>query len=117
MQERNYIKDFLYKQNCYKCQKSLETAKLETITDAPLAIIAHAVCSNCKAESMVTLTASGGTITPLVTDLSATEFKKFMNAKSVSYNEVLELHQALKKKDIWNLLDKKDKSLVKKQRI
>lgn len=116
MQETNYIKEYLHKHNCYKCRKSLETAKLETITEAPLAVIAHAICSNCKAESMVTITATGGGITPLVTDLNVTEFKKFMNAKSVSYDELLDLHKMLKSKNIWNLLEKKEQPLVKKQR-
>jgi len=84
MQETNYIKDYLQKTLCYKCGASLERAKLETITEA------------------------------LISDLNVTEFKKFISAKSVSYDELLDLHKMLLKKDLWSLLDKKEKSLEKK---
>jgi len=114
MQETNYIKDYLQKTLCYKCGASLERAKLETITEAPIAFVAHAVCSKCKAESMVTITSTGGGVTPLISDLNVTEFKKFISAKSVSYDELLDLHKMLLKKDLWSLLDKKEKSLEKK---
>jgi ribosomal protein L40E len=114
MQETNYIKEYLQKTYCYKCGASLERAKLETITEAPIAFVAHAVCSKCQAESMVTITSAGGGVTPLISDLNVIEFKKFIRAKSVSYDELLDLHKMLLKKDIWNLLDKKERSLEKK---
>ena len=40
------------------------------------------------------------------------EFKKFIGAKNVSYDEVLDLHIALKKETIWNLLQKKEKKIL-----
>ncbi|KKS02864.1 MAG: hypothetical protein UV25_C0023G0001, partial [candidate division WWE3 bacterium GW2011_GWB1_42_41] len=52
-------------------------------------------------------------IVPVQSDLKGTEFKKFVGIKSVSYDEVLDLHLALKKERIWNLLQKKEKNLVK----
>ena len=113
MLENDYIKEYLQKTNCHRCSRTLESAKLETITEAQMALVAHAVCKTCQAESMVTITASGGSITPLISDLNVTEFKKFLGAKSVSYDELLELHKLLSKKDLWNLLDKKEKSLEK----
>lgn len=109
MFETKYIKEYLQKNYCYKCGSSLESAKLETITEAPIALVAYAVCNTCKAESMVTITSAGGGITPLISDLNVTEFKKFMGVKSVSYDELLDLHKKLNKKGLWNLLDKKEK--------
>ncbi|MFC1722018.1 hypothetical protein ACFL0C_00030 [Patescibacteria group bacterium] len=116
MLEKNYINEYLQKAYCYKCGTSLERAKLETITEAPIALVAHAVCAICQAESMVTITTTGSGVTPLISDLGVTEFKKFMGVRSVSYDELLDLHKLLKKKDICNLLDKKEKSLEKKHK-
>jgi hypothetical protein len=114
MLENTYIKEYLQKTVCYKCGASLQGAKLETIKEAPIAFVAHAVCHQCQAESMVTITTSGGGATPLISDLDVKEFKKFMAVKSVSYDELLDLHKLLDKKDICSLLDKKEKGSAKK---
>lgn len=76
-------------------------------------MVAHAVCSICKAESMITITPAGSGIVPVQSDLTGEEFKKFMGAKAVSYDELLDIHTALKKNKLWNLLDKKEKKLAK----
>lgn len=112
--EKKHIKEYLQKTTCYKCGASLEGAQLETITEAPLALVAYAVCSKCRAESMITITAGGSGTTPLLTDLNAGEFRKFMSLKSVGYEELLELHKILKKTNLCSLLHKKEKNSVKK---
>lgn len=94
----------------------MEGAKLVTISEAPIVLVAHAVCSICKAESMITITPAGHGIVPVHSDLTGEEFKKFMGAKAVSYDELLDVHEALKKKSLWNLLDKKDKKSVKQSK-
>lgn len=108
--EKNYIREYLQNTNCYKCKSSLESAKLETISETPFVLITHAICNKCKAESVITITTNGGGVTPLVSDLSIDEFKKFIGIKSVSFDDTLELHKILKNKNIWNLLDKKEKN-------
>ena len=117
MLEKDYIKEYLQKTFCYKCGTSLGSAKLETIAEAPVALIAHAVCPKCQAESMVTITSAGGGASPMLSDLNVTEFKKFMGVKSVAHDELLDLHKILKRKSLWSLLVKKEKSLEKKQKI
>jgi len=109
MLEKKLITESLQKTHCPRCGASLEGAKLITITEAPLALVAHAVCPICKAESMITITPQ--------TDYGAFEAEKFMSATAVTYDELLDLHQALKKKNIWNLLDKKEKKLEKLQKV
>ena len=116
MLEKRFIIENLQKTFCYKCGTSLEGAKLITITEAPIALVAHAVCAICKAESMITITPTGSGSVPVQSDLTGEEFKKFIGAKAVSYDELLDLHLALKKKDIWNLLAKKEKKSVSKQK-
>ena len=112
--KEKYILENLRKTLCYKCGTSLERAEIVPISsEASIAWVAHAVCPKCKAESMVTITPTGNGIVPVQSDLKGTEFKKFVGIKSVSYDEVLDLHLALKKERIWNLLQKKEKNSVK----
>jgi len=116
MLARKFITENLIRTRCYRCGKSLENAKLVPISDAPVAWIAHAVCPSCKAESMVTITPTGNGIVPVKSDLTGKEFKKFLGIRAVSYDEVLDLHLAIKKENIWNLLHKKEKNLVKRRK-
>lgn len=114
MLETKFIQENLQKTFCPKCGSSLVGAKLVTITEAPIALVAHAVCTVCKAESMVTITPAGSGIVPVQSDLTGKEYKKFIGARTVSYDDILDLHLALKKENLWNLLDKKEKQQEKK---
>lgn len=114
MLEKKFIKENLEKTLCYKCGESLAGAKISPITEAPVAIIAHAVCHKCQAESMVTITSSGTGSVPLISDLTTEEIKKFMNLKAISYDEIIDLHIALKKETIWKLMHKKEPSSGKR---
>lgn len=114
MLEKTFILENLQKTACYKCGASLNEAKLVTISEAPMALVAHAVCNACKAQSMVTITPNGSGAVPVQSDLNGEEFKKFIVARPVSYDDVLDLHLALKKEDIWTLLQKQEKQQEKK---
>ncbi|KKS16982.1 MAG: hypothetical protein UU80_C0014G0008 [candidate division WWE3 bacterium GW2011_GWA1_41_8] len=114
MLERRFIREHLERAACYKCGESLGGAKLHTISDAPVALVAHAVCPKCQSESMLTITPSGSGVVPLVSDLTGIEIKKFIDEKSVTYDELLDFHRMLEKDTIWNLLRKKGKNSVKK---
>ncbi|HLB51404.1 hypothetical protein A3F07_03985 [candidate division WWE3 bacterium RIFCSPHIGHO2_12_FULL_38_15] len=116
MFENRYIKEHLERTYCYKCGTSLEGAKLVTISEAPIAIIAHAICPKCQAESMVTITTAGTGTTPIVTDLKADEIKKFLAAKNVSYDDLLNLHKLLEKESLWKLLQKTEPNSEKNQK-
>jgi hypothetical protein len=116
MMETKQIRESLSRVVCYKCGKPLENSRFSTITSAPVALVAHVVCSECHAQSIVTLTTLGAGSVPLISDLRGSELKKFIGLKSVTYDEILDLHAALKKESIWNLLQKKEKSLEKVQK-
>ena len=115
MLEKRFIIENLQKTYCYKCGASFDGAKIIPITEAPLTFIAHAVCQVCKAESMVTITPAGNGASPIQSDLTGEEYKKFIGTKPVSYEELLEFHASLKKEKIWNLMHKKEPNSVKKQ--
>ncbi len=108
MLEQKFIKENLERTFCYKCGANLGGATLVSITEAPYAMVAHAVCPACKAESMVTITTTGVGAFPFISDLGSKEFKKFINAKSIDRKELFDLYKALKKESVWKLLQKKE---------
>lgn len=116
MLEKHFIKEHLAKTLCHKCGASLETAKLTTISEVPVALVAHAKCVNCQAESMITITLAGSGIMPVISDLTGQEIKKFIGAKSISYDELLDLHKMLQKNSICKLMQKKEQNSEKKQK-
>jgi len=116
MIEKQYIQEQLTKTFCYKCGTSLGGASVVPVSEMPIALIAHVTCLSCKAESVITVTMAGVGIMPIVSDLMGGELRKFVGAKNVSYDELLDLHQILKRKNLWNLLHTQEKSLEKKQK-
>lgn len=115
MQKSTQLKESLAKLYCYKCGASLESAKFVMISQAPLARVAHAVCQNCQAESMVTLTDLGSASIPVLSDLTGDEFSFFMKAQTTSYDDLLDLHKMLKKDNIWSLLQNQEQNLENNQ--
>lgn len=116
MLAKKVITESLQKTVCPRCKASLENAHLVTVSEAPSSLVAHTVCPVCKAESMLTITSHGSGILPVQSDLTAKEFKTFMLSKTVSYDDLLDLHSALKKDSLWKLLEKREKSLRRKQK-
>jgi len=117
MIENKVVLKQLQKARCYKCGASLEHAEIVPITSSAIGWVGHAICPACKAESMITITQGGATgIMPVQSDLTGIEYKKFVGIRAVNNDDVLKLHQILKKESIWNLLGKKDKSSGKKRK-
>jgi hypothetical protein len=115
MIEQSYIKSRLANTKCYKCNSTLENGTFALLSDRmPLMAIGHVVCAQCKSQSMVTLTMTGNSTAPLMTDLVSEEIVKFANLTEISYTELLDLHQALKKESICKLMHKKEKNLEKR---
>ena len=116
MLEQKHINESLAKVMCSKCGTRMDGSEFIPISEAPVAIVAHVVCAKCQAQSVVTITPTGTGIVPLVSDLVGSEIKKFLGKKSITYDEILDLHKDLKGKKIWKLLHKKEKYLGKNQK-
>ena len=116
MLEKQYILKHLAKTYCYKCGASMEGAELTTVSEVPVALIAHAKCPNCKAESMITITVAGTGASPLISDLKAHEIKKFMGEKSISYDEILAVHKQMQKTSVCKLMQNLEKKQAKAQK-
>ena len=114
MLEKKELKENLEKSFCYKCGNNLAEAKIEKISEAPVLFVAHAVCNKCRAQSMVTISSSGTGTVPLISDMSSEEIKKVISLKSITYDEIIDLHVALTSTSIWKLLQKKEPTSGKK---
>ncbi|PIS22695.1 hypothetical protein COT50_00645 [candidate division WWE3 bacterium CG08_land_8_20_14_0_20_41_10] len=112
MVEQAYIKNKLADTKCYRCGASLKDSAFALLNDKmPLITIGHVVCSSCQSQSMVTLTMAGNATTPMITDLVSEEVVKFTKLKEISYTELLDLHQALKKESLCRLMQKPEVNL------
>lgn len=110
---KKQILENLQRTVCPSCGASLSSAQIDTVFEAQSSFVAHAICPACSASSMVTITPTGSGTVPVYSDLIGTEFKKFISQHAVSYDDVLDLHVALKKESLWNLLHKKEKKSEK----
>ncbi|HOM77726.1 hypothetical protein KBG31_02055 [Patescibacteria group bacterium] len=116
MNKKQAQRTHLEKVICYKCGASLEKADIIVVTETPFAFVAHATCSNCSAQSMITVTPSAIGAVPLISDLEPEEIKMFLKMDQISYDEILDLHERLKVTNICKLLHSQEKNLVKKQK-
>ena len=93
---------------------SLDGARLTPISKVPLALVAHAVCQNCLAESIITITLAGSEVASSSSDLKSSELQNFVGLRPTSYEELFELHSKLKRKPIWKLLQQNEKHSERK---
>lgn len=115
MIEQAYIKSRLSETMCYKCGENLGESTFALLNDKmPLVTIGHVVCAKCQSQSMVTLTMAGNAVAPMNTDLVSEEVVKFANLPEISYTELLDLHQALKKESLCKLMQKSEQNLENK---
>lgn len=115
MIESDYIKGRLASTKCYKCHATLEGSTFALLNDRlPLVTVGHVICAKCQSQSMVMLTMSGSGVTPMMTDLVSDEIVRFANLTEISYLELLDLHQALKKESLCKLMHKSEKTLEKR---
>jgi hypothetical protein len=111
MIEQAYIKNRLSETKCYKCGEFLGESTFALLNDKmPLVTIGHVVCSKCQSQSMVTLTMAGNAVAPMNTDLVSEEIVKYASMPEISYLELLDLHQALKKEPLCKLMQKIEKN-------
>ena len=69
---------------------------------------AHVICPKCQAESMMAFTPGGVGVLPVYSDLMPNEVVKFMKLRSISYEELLDLHAKLKRSKVCNLMQKSE---------
>jgi hypothetical protein len=94
---------------CDKCGKPYDLSDVEILQSNDYSTIIHFSCKNCKARHLATFVRPLGISSrmPVNTDLSIDEIKKFAGKKSVSSNDVIDLHEILKDnnfsiREIWS---------------
>lgn len=115
MVEYDYIKNQLALTKCYKCGQPLNDGTFALLNNSvPLVTIGHVVCAKCNSQNIVTLTMGGNSAVPMESDLTSEEIGIYAEMKEISYSELINLHQALKKESVCKLLRKSEKLLGRK---
>ena len=86
---------------CPICNSRFNEADIETVSQAGNVSLFHADCVSCKSSVFMTLVkGEAGMVTNvgILTDLTKKDFRDFNNSKVITVEDVLELHEALKKK-------------------
>ncbi len=87
---------------CDKCSKPYETDDVEILQQNDYSTIVHFSCSRCKSRHLATFINPLGITsrTPVNSDLSVEELAEFAQRPSISSNELLDIHELLKKEDL-----------------
>ncbi len=87
---------------CDKCGKPYDINDVEILQQNNYSVIIHFSCKNCKARHLATFIKPLGVSSrmPVNTDLSIDEIAGFASKRAISTNEVLDVHDALKSKDV-----------------
>ena len=87
---------------CDKCGKPYDINDVEILQQNNYSVIIHFSCKNCKARHLATFIKPLGVSSrmPVNTDLSIKEISEFASQKAVSTNDVLDVHDMLKEKEV-----------------
>jgi hypothetical protein len=83
---------------CDKCGRAYETDDVEILQKNDFSVIIHFGCPNCKARHLATFIKPLGITSrvPVNTDLTIEELSQFAGKRSISSNDVLDVHELLK---------------------
>lgn len=87
---------------CDKCGKPYDINDVEILQQNNYSVIIHFSCKNCKARHLATFIKPLGVSSrmPVNTDLSIDEIADFASKRAISTNDVLDVHDTLKNKDV-----------------
>ena len=87
---------------CDKCGRAYEPDDVEILQKTDYSVIIHFGCPNCKARHLATFIKPLGITSriPVNTDLSIEELSRFAGKRSVSSNDVLDVHEVLKEDNV-----------------
>ncbi|MEA3357119.1 MAG: hypothetical protein U9Q67_01675 [Patescibacteria group bacterium] len=87
---------------CDKCGKPYSIDDIEILQQSDYSTIIHFSCKNCKARNIATFIRPLGVASrmPVNTDLSIDELGFFATKKRISFDEVLDVHETLKQRNV-----------------
>jgi hypothetical protein len=96
--DKSFMHQSLQMLHCPQCGNLYTDSEVGVLQESDTAILATITCGKCQYQSVVTLSL-GGANTPasLPSDLKAPEIGKFLNLEPISPDDLLDVHQYLKK--------------------
>lgn len=84
--------------HCPQCGNLYTDSEVGVLQESDMAILATITCAKCHYQSVVTLSLNNGGIGSAVSsDLRSSEMAKFMGLDPISSDDLLDIHQYLKK--------------------
>jgi hypothetical protein len=86
---------------CSICSNRYNPMEAKIVLENSNTHLIHIKCRNCQSSTIAVIMASnlGISSVGLVTDLEADDIIKFLKARPISSNEILEIHQSLNSKE------------------
>lgn len=84
--------------HCPQCGNLYTDSEVGVLQESDMAILATITCGKCHYQSVVTLSlGNSNTSAMLASDLKPNEMTKFLNMEAVSTDDLVDIHQWLKK--------------------
>jgi hypothetical protein len=83
--------------HCPQCGSLYTNSEVGVLQESDMAILATITCAKCQYQSVVTLSLGNTTMPTNPSDLKSSEISKFINLPPISSDELLDIHQFLKK--------------------
>jgi len=98
MNYNNQLFDLIRKEHCPSCGASYDVKEIKFLGKFNSAYLLQLICKVCKLPSLVSIFISDSRPkTVKVDDLTQREYEKFKSQSPVSNNEIIDLHNFLKK--------------------
>lgn len=95
--DRSFMHQSLQMLHCPQCGSLYTNSEVGVLQESEMAILATITCAKCQYQSVVTLSLGGSMTMSLASDLKPSEFGKFLNSDPIDTNDLVDIHQFLKK--------------------
>jgi hypothetical protein len=95
--DKSFMHQSLQMLHCPQCGNLYTNSEVGVLQESDMAILATITCAKCQYQSVVTLSLGSSTVPTNPSDLKSSEISKFLNLPLISSDELLDVHQFLKK--------------------
>ena len=94
--DKSFMHHSLQMLHCPQCGSLYTSSEVGVLQETEMAILATITCAKCQHQSVVTISL-GGVTTGESTDLKPAEVNKFIDSEPIDSDDLLDIHQYLKK--------------------
>jgi hypothetical protein len=95
--DKSFMHQSLQMLHCPQCGNLYNNSEVGVLQESDMAVLATITCAKCHYQSVVTLSLGGGMPMNTPSDLKSTEVNRFLQEEPISTDDLLDIHQYLKK--------------------